>query len=138
MKHRESSTERPELETLRKELKALNEEALRRDDEARAKEREAREEEVRHAAELEAAAKQELSRWLLRERFGLVVMGIGVAFGILLTFLPAAPGKIVLYGCALVCVLLGARQKDQAQKRIAAILPRLSAEDLVRLRAKKW
>jgi hypothetical protein len=138
MKSREPTDSLPGIDALRSELEVLNQEALRRDDEVRVKEREEREEQLRLAAESEAAAKQELSRWLLCERFGLVVMGVGVAFGILLTFLPAAPGKIVLYGCALICVLLGARQKDQAQKRIAAILPMLSAEDLVRLRAKKW
>jgi Flp pilus assembly protein TadB len=135
---RESTSGLPEVDALARVFDVLQQEALQRDDRARAKEREEREEQIRRAAESEAAAKQELSRWLLRERFGLVVIGIGVAFGILLTFLPTAPGKFALYGCALVCVLLGARQKDQAQKRIAQILPRLSVDDLVALRAKRW
>lgn len=138
MKSRESTDSSSEIETLRSELEVLNQEALRRDDEARTKEREAREEELKRAAESATVAKQELSRWLLRERFGLVVMGIGFALAVLLTFLPGAPGTAELYGCALLCVLFGARQKDQAQGMIAELLPKLAAADLIEFQTKKW
>ena len=123
---------------MRSELEILNKEALRRDDEARTEDRKARQDQLRLIAESEAAAKLELSRWVLRERFSLVTMGMGAAFAILLTFLPAVSGKVVLYGCALVCVLLGARQKDKAGRQIALILPKLSADELAKFRTMNW
>lgn len=138
MSARKRAGDRPEIDALRQVLEEFQQEALERDDKAWAKEREEREDQLRRQVESESAAKRDLSRWLLRERFGLVLIGIGVAFAILLTFLPTTSGKIALYGCALVCVLLGARQKDQAQKAIAQILPRMATHDLVSLRAERW
>jgi Flp pilus assembly protein TadB len=126
------------MDALRRQLELLNEEALRRDDAARAEERDLREQQLGVQRESENAAKQELARWVLRERFGVMLIGIGCAFAILLTFLPATPSKVALYGCALLCALLGARQKDDAQRKIARILPLLSADGLGKFRAQKW
>ena len=119
-------------------MEALNEESLRRDEESRSSERKVEEERLRLILEAESAAKQRLTQLVLRERFGVVLIGVGFAFAILLTFLPAAPSKPMLYGCALVCALLGARQRDQARREIAVVLLEISAEELRRFRALKW
>lgn len=128
----------PAIGELRRELDLLHQESLRLDEESRARERNERNVRMQREAEAEMAAKNDLATWLIRERFGLAAMGVGVAFAMLLTILPPGPDKFVLYLGALMCVLISARQKDHAQKKIATILPKISAGELVRFREKRW
>ena len=138
MKARDLGDHQSAIDAFRDELGRLQHEALRRDEECRAKERVELDARMHREAEAEREAKGELTMWLIRERFGLTAMGMGVAFAILLTFLPPAANKIILYFGALMCVLLGAWQKDRAQKKIETILPKISVWNLIQLRAKRW
>jgi hypothetical protein len=126
------------IEALRAELERLHQESLRRDEESRSRERNELNARIQRETEAEMVAKNELAKWLVRERFGLATMGVGVAFAMLLTVLPPGADKFVLYLGAFMCVLLGARQKDRAQRKIVMILPRISAGELVQFREKRW
>jgi type I restriction enzyme R subunit len=79
-------------------------------------------------------ARAELARLVMRERFGLVTSGIGVAFLLLLVVLPPLPWKWLFYCCALLCIFAGAWQKDYANKRIARVLPKLGVSGVIAMR----
>ena len=125
------------LRDLRDALSSLQEEALLRDQkdrEAREAERKGREEQVTREQE---QTKRDLAKWVMKERFGFATISIGCAFAILLAVLPASPDKGLLYVCAFICVLAGAWQKDRANKRIAKLLQRAGAQDVIGARP-RW
>jgi hypothetical protein len=129
-----SPPEHPQVQALRKELEELQLEALRRDEEARQAERDANERRQQFLESQQTRAKELLACWIMRERFGLIVVAIGIAFAGLLAILPPVAGKGWLYGCALACVVAGAWQKDRANRHIARLLPELSSADLLAVR----
>lgn len=123
---------------LRAAFAALDQETLARDQqerETREAERRARKELVAHA---QRHAQYQLAHWVMRERFGLITVGIGCAFAIILSVLPPLSWKWMLYLCAFVCVLAGAVQKDFANKRIATLLPKVGIDQVVATRPRNW
>ena len=125
------------LRDLKDALASLQEEALRRDQkgrEARNAERKQFEDQVAREQE---DTKRDLAKWVMKERFGFATISIGCAFAILLAVLPASPDKWLLYVCAFLCVLAGAWQKDRANKRIAKLLQKAGAQDVIGARP-RW
>lgn len=123
---------------LRAAFAAVDQETLARDQqerETREDERRAREELVAHARR---QAQYQLAHWVMRERFGLITVSIGCAFVIILSVLPPLSWKWMLYLCAFVCVLAGAVQKDFANKRIAALLPKTGVDHVLAARPYGW
>ena len=124
------------LRDLKDALASLQEEALIRDQkdrEAREAEKKEREEQVAREQE---ETKRNLAKWVMKERFGFATIAIGCAFAILLAVLPALPDKWLLHVCAFICVLVGAWQKDRANKHIAKLLQKAGVEDVIGARAR--
>ncbi len=123
---------------LRAAFAALDEETLARDQQerqAREAERRARDEQV---VRTQQQTQSQLAHWVMRERFGLITIGIGCAFTIILSVLPPLSWKWMLYACAFVCVLAGAWQKDLANRRIAKLLPKAGVDHVVAARPRSW
>jgi len=120
--------------SLRAALAAVDQETLARDQREREDREVERKAQGQQLLRQQEQARAELARLVMRERFGLVTSGIGVAFLVLLVVLPPLPWKWLFYCCALLCIFAGAWQKDYANKRIARVLPKLGVDGVIAMR----